>query len=168
VFNDGAGEIADLLVIEPLPSGEVHLGLWHAKASSSRTPARRINEMQVVVAQAIRSRRWFTSLNLWPELAQRLNGERRPEAIIQEGSDDTTRLRELLGLAEAPDDDFISWIQRPPLVRGEIAVVQPGLSREAALGEPNDGTQAGVMQLMTVLEDTATADGHDVIVLGSP
>jgi hypothetical protein len=49
VLNDGAGEIADVLVIEPLSSGEVHLGLWHAKASASRTPTRRINELQVVV-----------------------------------------------------------------------------------------------------------------------
>ncbi|MEX0684307.1 MAG: DEAD/DEAH box helicase family protein [Dehalococcoidia bacterium] len=168
VLNDGAGEIADILVIEPLPSGEVHLGLWHAKASASRTPARRINELQVVVAQAIRSRRWFTSLNLWPELAQRLGGQAKPDAILQDGSDDITRLLELLELAEVPEDGFISWIQRPPLVRGEIAVVQPGLSRQAALDEPNDGTQAGVMQLMTVLEDTASADGHEVIVLGSP
>lgn len=51
ILNDGPGEIADVLVIEPLATGEVHLGLWHAKASASRTPARRINELQVVVAK---------------------------------------------------------------------------------------------------------------------
>jgi hypothetical protein len=168
VLNDGAGEIADVLVIEQLPSGEVHLGLWHAKASTSRTPARRINELQVVVAQAIRSRRWFPSLALWPELAARLTGERKPDAILQEGSDDPALLYQLLGLEEVSDDDFVPWTLRAPVIRGRIAVVQPGLSRQAAFNEPTGAGEVGVLQLLTVLEDTAISDGHDVVVLGSP
>lgn len=168
LLNDGAGEIADVLVIEPLPSGEVHLGLWHAKASTSRTPARRINELQVVVAQAIRSRRWFPSLALWPELAARLTGERKPEAVLQEGSDDPALLYQLLDVEAVPDDDFVPWTVRAPVIRGRIAVVQPGLSRHAAFGEPIGAGEVGVLQLLTVLEDTAISDGHDVTVLGSP
>ena len=168
VLNDGPGEIADVLVIEPLPSGEIHLGLWHAKASASRTPARRINELQVVVAQAIRCRRWFPSLFLWPELALRLTGERKPDALIQAGSDDPAGLRQLLGIDGPPHDDFMPWTRRAPVIRGQIAVVQPGLSRAAALAEPTGADEVGVLQLLTVLEDTAIADGHDVIVLGSP
>lgn len=54
------------------------------------------------------------------------------------------------------------------MIRGQIAVVQPGLSRQAALDEPSGADEAGVLQLLTVLEDTAIADGHDVVVLGSP
>jgi hypothetical protein len=168
LLNDGPGEIADVLVIEPLPSGEVHLGLWHAKGAATRTPARRINELQVVVAQAIRCRRWFPSLFLWPELAQRLTGDRKPVAVIQPGSDDPAELRQLLGLDKPPHDDFMPWTRRAPVIRGQIAVVQPGLSREAALAEPIGADEVGVLQLLTVLEDTAIADGHDVVVLGSP
>lgn len=168
VLNDGPGEIADVLVIEPLATGEVHLGLWHAKASASRTPARRINELQVVVAQAIRCRRWFPSLSLWPELALRLTGAHKPEAVIQPGSDDPTGLRQFLGLEPGPNEDFVPWTERAPVIRGQIAVVQPGLSRQAALDEPSGADEAGVLQLLTVLEDTGVADGHDVLVLGSP
>jgi len=45
--------------------------------------------------------------------------------------------------------------------------VQPGLSRRDALAEPEDGTEAGVRQLLSVLADTAMADGHDFTILGS-
>jgi len=167
ILNDGSGEIADLLVVELLSNGEIGLGLWHAKASASRDTGRRINELQVVVAQAIRSRRWFPSLNLWPELALRLTGRSSPAAILQPGSDDPEYLHELLGLAPGPDEEFVPWTQRAPNIRGHIAVVQPGLSRRDALAEPEDGTEAGVRQLLSVLADTAMADGHDFTILGS-
>lgn len=167
ILNDGSGEIADILVVEPLSNGEIGLGLWHAKASASRDTGRRINELQVVVAQAIRSRRWFPSLNLWPELALRLTGQSNPAAILQTGSDDPEYLHQLLGLAPGPDDEFVPWTQRAPSIRGHIAVVQPGLSRRDALAEPDDGTEAGVRQLLSVLADTAMADGHDFTILGS-
>ena len=42
IYNDGPGEIADYLVVEELATGEVHLGLWHAKASNGATPAVRV------------------------------------------------------------------------------------------------------------------------------
>ena len=167
ILNDGSGEIADIIVVEPLPNGEVGLGLWHAKASASRDTGRRINELQVVVAQAIRSRRWFPSLNLWPELALRLTGQRSPEAILQPGSDDPEYLLQLLGNEPGPDDEFVPWTQRAPSIRGHIGVVQPGLSRRLALDEPDDGTEAGVRQLLSVLADTAMADGHEFTILGS-
>lgn len=167
ILNDGSGEIADVLVVEPLSNGEIALGLWHAKASASRDAGLRINELQVVVAQAIRSRRWFPSLNLWPELAMRLAGERRPTAFLQPGSDEPSYLMQLLDLEPAPHDDFVPWVQRAPTIRGHIALVQPGLSRRAALDEPDDGSEAGVRQLLSVLADTAMADGYDFTVLGS-
>jgi superfamily II DNA or RNA helicase len=167
ILNDGSGEIADVLVVEPLANGEIGLGFWHAKASARRDAGLRINELQVVVAQAIRSRRWFPSLNLWPELAMRLAGPRRPAAVLQPGSDDPSYLMQLLALEPAPHDDFVPWVQRAPTIRGHIAVVQPGLSCHAALDEPNDGSESGVRQLLSVLADTAMADGYDFTVLGS-
>lgn len=157
VLNDESGEIADVLVIESLSNGEIALGLRHAKASASRDAGLRINELQVVVAQAIRSRRRFPSLSLWPELAMRLEGARRPAAVLQPGSDDPSYLRQLLALEQAPNDDFVPWVQRAPTIRGHIAVVQPGLSRQAALDEPDDGSESGVRQLLAVLADTAMA-----------
>lgn len=166
ILNDGAGEIADVIVIEPLANGEIALGLWHAKAAAGRTPSLRINELQVVVAQAIRSRRWFPSLDLWPELAARLTGAANPAAILQPGSDDPAQLMALLGLASAPEDSFVPWTQRAPTIRGHIAVVQPGLSRALALAEPADGS-SGARQLLAVFADTAVADGFDFTVLGS-
>lgn len=167
ILNDGSGEIADVIVVEPLSNGEIGLGLWHAKASARRDAGRRINELQVVVAQAIRSRRWFPSLNLWPELALRLTGQSSPPAIFQPGSDDPEYLHQLLGLEPRPDEEFVPWTRRAPNIRGHIGVVQPGLSRTEALDEPDDGTEAGVRQLLCVLADTAMADGHDFTVLGS-
>jgi len=166
LLNDGPGEIADIVVVEPLATGEVHVGLWHAKASVSDTPGLRVNEIQVVVAQAIRSRRWLPSVALWAELAKRYSGERKPEALLQNGSDDPALLRQYLGLDPVPPE-FVTWTSRAPVVRGEIGVVQPGLSRAAALAEPFDGSEAGVRTLLTVLEDTGTADGHEVVVLSS-
>jgi superfamily II DNA or RNA helicase len=168
ILNDGAGEIADVLVIEPLSTGEVHLGLWHAKASASQTPGLRINELQVVVAQAIRSRRWLPSLALWPELAARLSGKRSPAAVLQAQSDEPLLLLQYLGLADNPDEEFVPWTRRAPVVRGEIGIVQPGLSRALALAEPTDGSESGVLSMLTVVEDTTTADGHEVLIIGSP
>jgi hypothetical protein len=74
----------------------------------------------------------------------------------------------LLGLEAVSDDDFVPWTLRAPAIRGRIAVVQPGLSRQAAFDEPTGAGEVGVLQLLTVLEDTAISDGHDIVVLGSP
>ncbi|HEY4684483.1 MAG TPA: DEAD/DEAH box helicase family protein [Dehalococcoidia bacterium] len=167
VFNDGSGEIADVLVIEPLFTGEVSLGLWHAKASTSREAGLRINEVQVVVAQAIRSRRWFPSLSLWSELGERLRERRNPKAVIVGEGDAPALLDQYLGIAPPPDEDFRTWIQRPPIIRGRIGVVQPGLSKARALAERNDGTESGVCQLIMVLDDIATPEGFEIRIVGS-
>jgi hypothetical protein len=58
----------------------------------------------------------------------------------------------------------VPWTLRAPVVRGEIGIVQPGLSKLQALAELHDGTESGVLSLLTVLEDTTVADGHGVVV----
>lgn len=66
--NDGAGEIADYIVLEVDPGPKVALSLWHAKATRDAAPTVRIKDMQEVTAQAIKSRRWATDRTLWSEV----------------------------------------------------------------------------------------------------
>ncbi len=167
LFNDGPGEIADLVVIERLQSGEIVLGLWHAKGAADAAPGLRVNEMQVVVAQAIRSRRWVQSLQLWPELASRIQGTSNPHAV-QVGGDNPLYLRQLLGLDPHPDEQFRSWIALRPPVRAEIGVVQPGLSKRLLVAQIAARDQTGILDLLDVLSDTAMADGGTLMVVASP
>jgi hypothetical protein len=169
--NDGAGEIADYIVVEQLPTGEVHLGLWHAKASRGSTPAVRIKDFQEVVSQAIKSRRQFPSTSLWDELGARLTGKSKPPATLSPASDDPELLYRHLGLIQG-DDDEQPWTQRYPVIRGTLAIVQPGLSARALTDELNtDPVPAGAQslrELFSVLADTALSDGAELVIAVSP
>jgi hypothetical protein len=169
--NDGSGEIADYIVAEELESGEVRLGLWHAKASSGTNPGVRIKDFQEVTAQALRSRRWLTSTSLWSELAARLfAGASPPVTVVEEGSDSIEELRLRLGVGEGVDG-LVPWTLGRPVVRGVIGIAQPGLSA-AALGaqlvaDPvPDGAEA-LRELFGLLTDTTVADGSELAVLVS-
>jgi hypothetical protein len=168
--NDGSGEIADYLVVEELDGGEIHLGLWHAKASSGQAPSVRITDCQEVTAQALRSRRWLTSSTLWSELAKRVGGAASPAADLVEGSDTFESLEERLGLRES-DAGAVPWTRGRPIVKGLIAVVQPGLSREALSAQlsqsPIPASAEAVRELFVMLADTATNDGSILKVLAS-
>jgi superfamily II DNA or RNA helicase len=159
--NDGPGEIADYVVIEQFTTGEVGIALWHAKAAGG-SPGLRINDLQVVVAQAIRSRRWFTSRSLWAELAVRLTGASRPAAEIVDGSSPRELLEERLGIRES---STLSWPILNPTPRGLIGIVQPGISlttlREALSSDAPSATALGIRELMNTLVDTASADGSE-------
>lgn len=173
ICNDGAGEIADYLVVEELATGEVHLGLWHAKASGQSTPGIRIKDFQEVVAQALRSRKWFPSTALWSELGMRLTGQVSPSATLVEGSDDIDVLRRRLGLTHQDDEGSEPpWTRRYPVIRGSIGVVQPGLSAQVFAAELEHDivgrTGQSLRELFTVLSDTSLSDGADFIVLVSP
>jgi superfamily II DNA or RNA helicase len=164
LLNDGSGEFADHIVIEELPSGEIALGLWHSKGSGSSTPAVRIKDFQVVVAQALRSRGLFFSTAFWADLAERLAHRARPYADIVDGSDDADLLKQRLGLD--PQTTVTPWTRSFPSVRGTIAVVQPGLSVSAFQRELNTepiphGANA-LNQLFSVLTDAAISDGADL------
>jgi len=174
LHNDGAGELSDYVVVEELPTGELHVALWHAKASRNANPGLRVKDFQEVVAQALRSRRWIPSTNLWDELGKRMTGLSKPVATLVEGSDDAEILRRRLGLVppasgEASDQP---WTRRYPVIRAALGVVQPGLS----VGELLDGLNANdvsdsarsLRELFSVLADTAMADGADLVILGSP
>lgn len=172
IHNDGAGEIADYLVVEELPTGEVHLGLWHAKASHGATPGVRIKDWQEVVAQALRSRRQFPSTMLWSELAARLTGQAHPRATLVDGSDDPALLNRRLGLSDTEDAAEQPWTRRYPVVRGTLAVVQPGLSaqalRDELIADPVPPGAQSLQELFSVLSDTAISDGAELVLVVSP
>ena len=170
VYNDGPGEIADYLVVEELPTGEIHLSLWHAKASHQHTPGVRIKDFQEAVAQALRSRRWFPSTNLWRELGARLAHQARPFASLVDGSDDLDLLNRRLGLAES-DDSEAPWTRTFPQVRGTLGIVQPGLSAQALSSQlaqvPVAAGAASLQELFSVLSDTALSDGAELTLVVS-
>jgi hypothetical protein len=162
IYNDGPGEIADYLVVEELATGQVHLGLWHAKASHGATPTVRVKDFQEVVAQALRSRRQFPSTTLWTELGARVGGQARPLATVVDGSDDLTLLQRKLRLTD-DDDSEPPWTRRYPAVQGTLGIVQPGLSAEAfgaALSQaPVPPGAQSLRELFSVLADMAQSDG---------
>lgn len=170
LYNDGAGEIADLLVIEQLATGEVVLGLWHAKASREATPGVRIKDFQEVVSQALRSRRWFTSTSLWDELSARLAGTASPHASLADGSDSRDLLEQRVGLVDA-EDGQPQWNRQFPVVHGRLGIVQPGLSANALLDQlgevPVPPTAQSLRELFGVLSDTAVSDGTELELLVS-
>jgi superfamily II DNA or RNA helicase len=171
LYNDGSGEIADFLVIEQIVTGEVVLGLWHAKASHEATHGVRIKDFQEVVSQALRSRRWFTSATLWDELGSRLAGAKSPHASLVDGSDPRDVLERRVGLADAEDGEP-QWSRQFPVVRGRLGIVQPGLSAGAFFDQlrstPVAPTAQSLRELFGVLSDTAVSDGTELEFVVSP
>jgi superfamily II DNA or RNA helicase len=170
IYNDGPGEIADILVVEELTSGEIHLGLWHAKAAHGSTPSVRVKDFQEVVAQALRSRRQFPSTTLWAELGARLTGASKPTATLIDGSDDADLLKRKLGLTDAEAD--VPWTRRYPNVRPTLGIVQPGLSaarlHEELASRPVPSGAHSLRELFCVLTDMAQSDGAELVLVVSP
>jgi superfamily II DNA or RNA helicase len=168
--NDGTGEIADYITIELLASGEVALGLWHAKYAAGDNAGVRVDDFQVVVAQAIRSRASLTNPELWAKLRRRIEQDESPPATFVTGSDAESDLMDLLR-----DDSSgampVPWTARNPVVVGTIAVIQPGLSvqrlrRDLGRHAVPSGTNS-LHELFTVLSDTALSDGSELVILAS-
>lgn len=169
LYNDGPGEIADYVVVEELPTGEVHLGLWHAKASTGASPGVRVKDFQEVVAQALRSRRQFPSTALWEELGARLDKRSSPFATLMEGSDGADLLERRLGLID--DETELPWTRRFPAVRGTLGIVQPGLSAQRLadelLASPMPAGAQSLRELFSVLSDMAQSDGAELVLVVS-
>lgn len=168
--NDGSGEIADYLVIEYTAGRPIRLSLWHAKAANG-DPGLRVDDFQVVVAQAMRSRSRYNDPSLWNELRERVAGRQNPVATIVEGSSSELALR--LHLGERSQSGRVSrrsWLLTRPLVQGEIGIAQPGLST-AALWAPSAArteTAQSLHQLFSVVADTIAVTGNRAVILGSP
>lgn len=74
IKDDGSGELADLLLIEPKPSDTVQLAMTfvHCKWSSRKNIGRRLNDLYELMGQALRTLRWTGSGVIWSELSRRL------------------------------------------------------------------------------------------------
>jgi hypothetical protein len=160
--NDGGGEFADCLLLEYDRVSGVYLELWHVKPSSHPTPAVRVTDVQVAVAQAIKGRHWLTDRHLWEELAARLVGRSRPRLTVVHGSE-----RALLALC----GEYPRWVAsslrvRGPLVTGVMGIAQPGLSAAAlrrALATGPSEQEAQVRDLLAVLHDAVSRSGQIVV-----
>ncbi|WP_081346479.1 DEAD/DEAH box helicase [Mycobacteroides chelonae] len=170
LHNDGAGEIADYLVLEtstyPVQDkrpARVKLELWHAKAAAG-APSVRITDLQVLLAQAIKSRRWATDHGLWSELGARLVGEKSPKLTVLEGRE--TLLKILCG--HVPGHQHYSFARYTPTVDCTIGIVQPGLSLSALRGQlaldpvPLSAQQA--TELLTVWHDVVSPVGKLTVI----
>lgn len=154
LLNDGAGEIADYIVVEVHGGSEgarVKLELWHAKGSKEDVPAVRVGDMQVVVAQAIKSRRWLLDPTVWEELGRRLVGHSSPKIVVVDG--DESLLRNLLGLNTNHPRWRLDLWTRP--ITGEVVIAQPGLSWGALEQrlESGDLSAQQVRDLLCVFDD---------------
>lgn len=166
--NDGSGEIADYLLIEELPSGELHLGLWHAKSSKRAKPGLRIDDLQELIAQAVRSRRHFSRADLWQSVAARLEGQESPSARYVEDSEDGLELlRDRLGLTEEPDDPPASWPETTPRIRAQIGIVQPGLSKSQLIQAVQRDNGSSFVHLFTIAMEAAELVDGELTVLVS-
>lgn len=164
--NDGKHEIADYIVIEIDPGLRVTVSLWHAKAAAGATPSVRVDDLQVVTQQAIKSRRYLTDRDFWRTLGARLSGRDSPAITIVEGSH--ALLRVLCG--ENPDHPTWSIAQRAPVVKGRIGIAQPGLSmtqlRTALATETPSIAARQIREFLTVLHD-ATSSISDIALLAN-
>jgi superfamily II DNA or RNA helicase len=168
LLNDGPGEIADYLVIEVDTNPvRVRLELWHAKAAGGGSPSVRVTDLQEVLAQAIKSRRWATDRGLWQELGARLVGERFPRLIILEGSE--VLLQVLCG--RFPEHALFSFARYTPTVRCTIGIVQPGLSlsqlKQQLEVDPIPLSAQQICELLTVWHDAVSATCA-LIIAGTP
>jgi hypothetical protein len=120
--------------------------------------------MQVVIAQAIKSRRWLTDRGLWKEMADRYSGASSPALKLVDGSDSEGLLRAVLGLI--PDHPAWSLTNRPTQVRGTVVVAQPGLSWTQLKDEvdQNDLSAIQVRDLLAVFDDSLGALGDSALV----
>lgn len=123
--NDGPGEMADHIVIQIDRFGRTEVELWHAKASGTPTPATRVTDLQILVQQGIKSRRYLTDRDLWKKIGRRLEGLESPKMRLVSGNSENL-LRVLCGLV--PHHSRWSLADRMRKIDGSIVLVQPGLS----------------------------------------
>ena len=172
--NDGSGEVADYVVLEDLGRGRVALEFWHAKAARGR-PGVRISDLQVVAAQALRSRRFLPKRQLWEKLYKRLNRDEFPHLTLVDGSDPESYLRARLGFGHSRHRDGCprSWGVLHPIPEAKIVIAQPGLSmteilnQTATTGSPSDSA-SDALSLLGVFQDFALAEGWTAEVVCSP
>ena len=173
MHNDGRGEMADYVVLEDLGRGGVALEFWHAKAAGGE-PGVRITDLQVVTAQALRSRRFLPSRQIWEKIHRRLNRTEFPPLTLVDGSHPEQYLRARLGFDHDrwPNGWRRSWRALQPKPEAKIVIVQPGLSKgdlleQTARSSSPSSSANDALSLLTVVEDFAVAEGWTAEVICS-
>ena len=128
-------------------------------------PSVRVGDLEVVTAQAIKSRRWPTDLSFWERLAARLAGEEHPALRMIEGRQ--RPLEVLLGQHERWHR--MALTSRRPRPNARIGIVQPGLSISGLTTDLEGGTTSAhqIAQLLTVYRD-AVLNIATPLVLAAP
>jgi superfamily II DNA or RNA helicase len=164
IENDGSGEIADFIVLELRGANEVLIELWHAKPASKGKSSVRVTDMQIVIAQAIKSRRWLTDRGLWKEMGDRYSGLSSPILKLVDGSDSRGLLRALLG--QIPHHPGWSLANRPTQLHATVVIAQPGLSwtqLETAV-QQGDLSAIQIRDLLAVFDDSLGGLGDSELV----
>jgi superfamily II DNA or RNA helicase len=143
VFDDASGEVADHFVIEPSAADTVRLHLFHSKASSEPNPGLRVKDLDELIGQIIRSRRWIAKPPgvFWGEVATRVM-TRASTRLIESPNPAFSRDR----LQEA----CRRWTERPPQLEPTYYGIQPGIDIDqlaAALArDPRPAAIAGLTE----------------------
>jgi superfamily II DNA or RNA helicase len=120
VTDDGSGEIADHIVFDEIRPGELTIRLIHSKASSEPSTGIRTKDLDELVQQIIRSKRWLAlgDRMFWERFAIRLR-QRASTSVVQ-------------CPAGSEPGDLIEacrkWSETPPIITVEYVGVQPGLA----------------------------------------
>ena len=116
VVDDGAGEIADIIVLRFRNQRILDISLVHCKWSVDDVPGRRLIDLYQVTCQAMRSTRWASPRLLLPELSARV------------------RSRTLTHCVQGTADDLLHAIEQfgnRGIYTTSIFAVQPGISNAA-------------------------------------
>ena len=119
IGDDGSGEIADHIVVDQVDSDQLTIHLVHSKASTKASPGLRTKDLDELVAQIVRSKRWIglADQQFWERLASRVRQRNSTELLAGPGE----------GTLEEFSDSCRTWSDRPPLVTIRYIGVQPGL-----------------------------------------
>jgi len=126
--------------------------LWHSKFSVSNTPAVRVDDLQVVTQQAVKSRRHITDRDFWKRLGRRLDGHESPTIRVIDG--DVDKLKAICGLD--PDRTAESLAEHPPTMEARVVIAQPGLSQSLLVSKLSAGDQSAsqIREFLTVLHNS--------------
>lgn len=115
IKDDGSGELADLVIIEPQQGDPTQLVVTfvHCKWSSETGIGRRLRDLYELMGQAARTVRWTGSGVIWSELSRRLQS--RPSTQIIKGSPNQLR------------ESVEKYSAAPPGITINVVCVQPGL-----------------------------------------
>ena len=135
----------------------------------------RITDLQVVIAQALRSRRFIPSRQLWEKLHKRLSQCEFPYLTLVNGSDHERFLCARLGFNRSGQRSVWprSWRVLQPTPEAKIVIVQPGLSKQdireqAASTSAQSSSANDALSLLDVFQEFAVAEGWTAEVVCSP